>query len=320
MQETSQFSELITIRDFLRFAVTKFGNAGLTYGHGTTNALDDAAFLILESLHLPIDTLEPWLDARLTRAERALIGGVIEARVVTRQPSSYITRTAYIGPHKFTVDTRVIVPRSFIGELLCAEIDPPLALQRPPSRVLDLCTGSGCLAIVAAHTFPEAQVTAVDISAHALEVADENIRRHNLSGRVQARPGDLFDALQDEKFDLILCNPPYVQAATVASFPPEHKAEPALAHDGGADGMDLVRRVIDGAGRHLATHGTLIVELGQGRAIIERDYPQLPFLWLDTEHGEGEVFSLEAASLQAPPKAGSNRSKPKAITARGRRG
>ena len=313
MTESAQLTELITLRDFLRFAVSRFREAGLAFGHGTTSALDDAAFLLLETLHLPIDSLEPWLDARLTRAERTQMAAVIEKRVVTRKPSAYITRSAYIGPHRFYVDERVIVPRSFIGELLLADNDGalgllPFGLEAAPDRILDLCTGSGCLAIVAAHTFPGAKVTAADLSRDALAVAGENIKSHALGGRVEVVETDLFGNLGDATFDLIVCNPPYVTAKAVAAFPAEHKSEPVMAHLGGADGMDLVRRLMSTAAGHLTPGGTLVVEVGQGRSILERDYPDLPFVWFDTEHSRGEVFALPASAVQVDMKPGGKRS------------
>lgn len=309
MSELASLSELITLRDFLRFAVSQFRAAELVYGHGTATALDDAAFLLLETLHLPVDSLEPWLDARLTRAERFVVATAIENRVVTRKPSAYLTRSAYIGTHRFYVDERVIVPRSFIGELLCADGGPQFGLASDPKRILDLCTGSGCLAIVAAHTFPSATVTAGDLSPDALAVAAENIKRHRLGDRVQLVQTDLFAALGKAQFDLIVSNPPYVTAATVAAFPPEHKSEPSLAHNGGTDGMDLVRRILKSASEYLAPDGTLVMEVGQGRTILERDYSDLPFLWLDTELSDGEVFTLDASALQTTPKSSAKRSK-----------
>ena len=309
MSELASLAELITVRDFLRFAVTQFRAAGLSFGHGVTTAFDDAAFLILETLHLPVDSLEPWLDARLTRVERATLAAVIERRVVTRKPSAYLTQSAYLGPHRFFVDERVIVPRSFIGELLLADDDLPLGLEREPARILDLCTGSGCLAIVAAHVFSDAVVVAGDISREALAVATENVKRHKLVDRVTLVETDLFGGLGRDRFDLILCNPPYVTAAAVVAFPAEHKAEPVLAHIGGTDGMDLARRILASASDYLVPDGTLVVEIGQGRAILERDYPELPFLWLDTEHSQGEVFALDAASLQTGASPTSKRSK-----------
>ncbi len=312
MSETTLVPELQTIRDFLRFAVSRFREAGLAFGHGTATALDDAAFLILESLHLPIDSLEPWLEARLTRAERLQLAAMIENRVVTRKPSAYLTRSAYLGRHRFYVDERVIVPRSFLSELmLAAEADEvlPFGLENPPQRILDLCTGSGCLAIVAAHVFEQATVTAADLSQNALAVAAENVARHTLASRVTLVEGDLFAALGDQVFDLIICNPPYVTAAAVACFPAEHKAEPTLAHLGGADGMDIVRRLLADAGAHLAPDGILAVEVGQGRATLEAQFPELPFLWLDTALSEGEVFVLPAAAVQAVTKPAGKRAR-----------
>jgi ribosomal protein L3 glutamine methyltransferase len=304
-------AELITIRDHLRFAVSRFGEAGLVYGHGTTTALDDAAFLILETLNLPHETLEPWLDARLTRAERGKVLAMIETRVVTRKPTSYLTKSAYIGPYRFVVDERVIVPRSFIGELLCTQDGLPFGLMQTPARILDLCTGSGCLAIVAAHLFPDATVVAADISAGALAVAARNVADHKLEHRVELVGSDLFATITAPAFDLILCNPPYVTATAVAAFPAEYTAEPQLAHLGGDDGMDLVRRVLDEAGRHLRPHGTLVMEIGQGRPILERDYPQVPFLWLETAMSQGEVFALDARALHGTRNAGTKGTKPR---------
>jgi ribosomal protein L3 glutamine methyltransferase len=318
VSEITQFPELLSIRDYLRFAVTRFREAGLTYGHGTTTALDDAAFLILETLHLPIDSLEPWLDARLTRAERQQLATMIENRVVTRKPSAYLTRSAYLGPHRFVVDERVIVPRSFLAELMLAaqaDGDLPFGLEMPPLRILDLCAGSGCLAIVAAHLFPHADVHAVDLSKDALAVAAENVKRHSLDGRLTVVEGDLFGALGSTAFDLIISNPPYVTADAVQRFPAEHKAEPTMAHLGGADGMELVRRILADAGDYLTKNGTLVVEVGQGRETLEGAYPHLPFLWLDTELSEAEVFALPAEALRADKKPAAKRPR-----ARGTRG
>ena len=302
---------LQTIRDWLRFAVSRFNEARLVYGHGTATALDEAAFLILATLHLDPDTLDPWLDARLTMAERKAIADVIERRVVTRKPASYLTRSAWIGPHKFYVDERVIVPRSYIGELMNGGFAGVLAAGEPPRRVLDLCTGSGCLAILAALEFPDALVDAADLSTEALEVARRNVAEYGLGARVHLRDGDLFGAVGDERFDLIVCNPPYVTSEAVAAFPPEYQAEPVMAHDGGADGMMLVRRVLAEAGAHLTPGGTLVVELGFGRPVIEAAFADLPFLWLDTAESEGEVFALPASALQRSATKPRAKAKPK---------
>ena len=290
---------LQTVRDWLRFAVSRFTAAQLVYGHGTATALDEAAFLILATLHLPHDQLEPWLDARLTMPERQKLAEAIETRVVTRKPAAYIVKCAWIGPHKFYVDDRVIVPRSFLAELMIGGLDGVWTGDAPPARVLDLCTGSGCLAIIAAHMFPDATVDAADLSTDALAVAKRNVAEHALSGRITLHEGDLFGAIGASRYDLIVCNPPYVTSVAVAAFPTEYKSEPAMAHDGGADGMVLVRRVLAEAAHHLTADGVLVVEIGQGRATIERASPDLPFLWLDTEASEGEVFALPASALAA---------------------
>jgi ribosomal protein L3 glutamine methyltransferase len=290
--------KLETIRDWLRFAVTSMTRAGLVYGHGSENAIDEAAFLILETLTLPIDDINPWLDCRLTTAERDAIDRIISARIETRKPAAYLTNAAYIRGHRFYVDERVIVPRSFIGELLAR--DSLTALMPDPSkvrRVLDLCTGSGCLAILAAEAFPEAEVVASDISEAALEVAKRNIRDYGLERRVRALKADLYQGIPECRFDLIISNPPYVTAAAVEAFPPEYKAEPWLAHHGGADGLDLVRRILSQAGDWLSSDGSLIVEIGTGRERLEAVRPDLDFLWLDTEASEGEVFALPAEQL-----------------------
>lgn len=288
--------DLATIRDFFRYAVTSFARAGLVFGHGATNAVDEAAFLILEALSLPIDDINPWLDARLAADERDRLTALIEARVTTRKPAAYLVNKAYIQGIPFYVDERVIVPRSFIGEILAGDA-AFLPSAEDVGSVLDLCTGSGCLAILAALAFPNAAIVGADLSADALAVATRNVKDHGLDDRVSLVEGDLFAPLGARKFDLMLANPPYVDAAAMPAFPPEYRAEPAMAHAGGADGMDLVRRIIAGARAHLAECGGLLCEIGGGRDILERDFPDLPFLWLDTEESEGEVFWLARADL-----------------------
>ena len=292
---------LVTIRDWLRLAVSRFNAAGLVYGHGTSSVLDEAAFLILETLHLPVDQLEPWLDARLTMRERQSLADIIEARITTRKPAPYLTKCAYIRGHRFTVDERVIVPRSYIGELLDGGLDDIIPEPAAVSRILDLCTGGGSLAILAALAFPDAQVDAVDISADALEVAALNVADYGLKDRITLHRSDLFAALAGRAYDLILSNPPYVTEAAVQAFPPEYQAEPVLAHLGGRDGMDLVRLILRDAADHLTREGHLVVEIGMGRAAIEAGYPSLPFLWLDTAESDGEVFALPASALSAKP-------------------
>jgi ribosomal protein L3 glutamine methyltransferase len=293
--------ELVTVRDWLRFATSRFRGAGLVFGHGTSTALDEAAFLVLETLHLPIDQLEPWLGARLTRAERAAVLDIVEQRIATRKPAAYLTGTAYIQGHRFAVDERVIVPRSYIGELLATGGLDHL-LDAPPLHVLDLCTGSGCLAILAALRFPEATVDAVELSADALEVARRNVAEHGLEARVRLLEGDIFTPLGTARYDLVIANPPYVAGAEVAAFAPEFRAEPELAHLGGPDGLDLVRRIIASAGAYLEPGGLMVMEIGTGRALIEAEFPTLPFAWLDTAESVGEVLAIGADDLAPPPR------------------
>lgn len=294
----SALTELLTVRDFLRYAVSRFRAAKLVHGHGVTTAYDEAAFIVLEGLHLPVDQLEPWLDARLTATERERLAGLIEARITTRKPACYLLNRSYIGGLPFYVDERVIVPRSFIGELLVGGLFegdqlPTNVDLSEISAVLDLCTGSGCLAIVAANIFPQAKIDAVDLSKDALDVARINVKDHGLEDRVELIESDLFKSLRGRKYDLIISNPPYVTAEEVSSFPPEYAAEPQMAHLGGADGMDLVRIILRDAKKHLTPGGGLLCEIGLGREIIEAEYPDIPFVWLDTEDSEGEVFWVE---------------------------
>lgn len=295
--------DLVTLRDWWRYGVSKFTAANLSYGHGTASAVDEAAFLILSVLNLPIDVLDPWLDCRLTRDERIAVRNILDKRVTTRKPASYLTNTAWIQGRKFYVDERVIVPRSFIGELLCQDrLSSAVADPANVARVLELCTGSGCLAILAAEAFPNATIDASDISADALDVANRNVSAYGLAERVKLHRADLFDGLAQNAYDLIICNPPYVRADEVAAFPAEYQAEPRLAHLGGDDGLDLVHRILDAASDYLADDGTLVVEIGTGRETLEAARPNLPFLWLDTETSAGEIFSLAASDLKTSRK------------------
>jgi len=297
----SPADDLISIRDLVRYAVSRFNAAGLAFGHGTSSALDDAVFLVLETLKLPIDELDPWLDARLTRAEREAIVGLIERRVEERIPTPYLVGRAYIQGIPFHVDERVIVPRSFIGELLVSSlvggegfalIDDPEAV----TSVVDICTGSGCLAILAARLFPNAEVDAVDLSPDALEVAAINVEALGADS-VHLHHGDLFEPLAGRRYDLIVTNPPYVEADVMEELPEEYRHEPEMALAGGPDGLDVVRRILAAAPDHLTPGGGLICEIGTGREILEAEYPDLPFLWLDTEESEAEVFWLTAEAL-----------------------
>lgn len=297
----SPADDLITVRDLLRYAVSRFGAAKIAFGHGTTTALDEAAFILLEGLSLPVDDLAPWLEARLTRPERERLLGLIEARVTTRKPAPYLLGRAYIQGVPFRVDERVIIPRSYLGEMImtgalagdgAGPVPDPFAVE----RVLDLCTGSGCLAILAAMAFPESAVDAVDLSGDALEVAKLNVADHEMGERVTLFQGDLFAPLKGRRYDLIITNPPYVALGEVDAFPAEFKAEPVMAHLGGADGLDIVRRILREAGNHLTPDGGLLCEIGTGRDILEEEF-DLPFLWLDSEESEGEVFWLLAKDL-----------------------
>jgi ribosomal protein L3 glutamine methyltransferase len=281
---------LVTLNDFFRFAVRRFKGARLAYGHGTTNAVDEAAFLMLEALRLPIHTIDPWLDLRPTAAERARLLTLIDARVDLRMPAPYLLGAAYMRGVRFHIDRRALIPRSFIGDLLAdgaLPIDP-----RKVRRVLDLCTGSGCLAILAALTFPRARVDAVDLSAGALALARRNVATHRLGNRVTLHRGDLFQPLARQRYDLILTNPPYVDARGMAKLPPEYRHEPRMALAAGDDGLDLVRRILDEAPRHLRAGGGLLCEIGRGKTPLERAYPDTDFIWLDTEQSSGEVFWL----------------------------
>lgn len=299
----SPADELLTLRDLVRYAVTRFAQARLVYGHGTTTALDEAAFMMLEGLSLPVDELGPWLEARLTRPERERLIGLIEARIATRKPAPYLVGRAYIQGVPFRVDERVIVPRSYLGEMmmtgaLTQDGAGPIPDPFEVSSVLDLCTGSGCLAILAAMAYPNAAVDAVDLSTDALEVAKINVADHEMEDRVRLVAGDLFKPLAGRRYDLIVANPPYVAKAEVDAFPAEYRAEPVMAHLGGTDGLDLVRRILASAGDHLTDEGGLLCEIGTGRDILEAEY-DLPFLWLDSAESEGEVFWLSAADLAA---------------------
>jgi ribosomal protein L3 glutamine methyltransferase len=290
----------VTPRDWLRYAAGRFLAADLAFGQGATTALDEAAYLILEGLGLPIDTLDPFLDARLMRAERARLLDLIAARATTRKPAAYLVNRAYIKGVPFYVDERVIVPRSYIGELLMTVFAEENALTGDPAHVasvLDLCTGGGSLAILAARVFPNAHVVGADLSPEALAVAKRNVEEHGLGDRIALKQGDLFAAVKGQRYDLILANPPYVDAEALAEFPPEYAAEPRIAHAGGADGLDIVRRILREVAGHLTRRGALICEIGRGRIPLSRDFPNLPFTWLDTAESIGEVFLLRAGDF-----------------------
>jgi ribosomal protein L3 glutamine methyltransferase len=297
--------ELQTLLDFVRYAVSRFAEAKLVFAHGTTDPVAEAAFLVCETLHLHPDQFDHFAGARVTAHEGKQILDLIERRIATRKPAAYLVNKIYMRGLPFYVDERTIVPRSFIGELLEQHfggdgdeeagslISDPDAVE----SVLDLCTGSGCLAILASRNFPNAEIDAVDISKDALEVAARNVRDYALEDRLTLYRGDLFKPLGGKRYDLIISNPPYVDAQGMAGLPRECRAEPKLAFDGGADGLDIVRRILDEAEAHLTPQGGLLCEIGRCRPQLEAAYPQLPLLWLDTEDSEGEVFWIAAADL-----------------------
>jgi ribosomal protein L3 glutamine methyltransferase len=285
---------LATVRDLLRFAVSRFSEAGLAFGHGSDNAWDEAAYLILKTLHLPLDRLEPLLDATLTRSEVERVVDVLKRRVEERVPAAYLTREAWLGEFRFYVDERVIVPRSHIAGLLRDGLAPWIVDAGAVGRVLDLCTGSGCLAILAAHAFPEATVDATEISEAALQVAERNVANYGLGRRVRLVQGDLFEGLGAGRYDVIVSNPPYVSAAAMAELPAEYRAEPQLALAGGDDGLAIVRRILREAPSRLSAQGVLVAEIGDNREALEAACPRLPFTWPALAAGNEAVFVLTA--------------------------
>ncbi len=289
-------SSLHTLRDFLRFAVSRFQQAGLVFGHGSDNAHDEAAYLILHTLHLPLDMLEPYLDAALLADEKTELLGKLRERIEQRMPVAYITQHARQGDFDFYVDERVIVPRSFIYELLGEPLSPWIEYPELVHRALDLCTGSGCLAIQMAAHYPAAQIDAVDISLDALEVAAVNVEDYGLQERIQLVHTDLFEGLEGT-YDLIVSNPPYVDAESVDALPEEYLHEPELALGSGEDGLDATREILLQAAKFLNPRGVLLVEIGHNRDVLEREYPELPFVWLDTSGGDGFVFLLTREQL-----------------------
>ena len=299
--DINHFSEasasLKTVRDCLRFAVSRFNEAELFFGHGSENAYDEAAYLILHTLHLPLEELEPFMDARLTQSEIYEVLNIIEKRVDQRLPAAYLTQQAWLGDHSFYVDERVIVPRSFIAELLREGLFPWIEDAEQVNSVLDLCTGSGCLAILASEAFPHAIIDAVDLSADALDVAQYNVTDYGLDERIELIESDLFEKLPDRKYDLIISNPPYVDAPSVAALPQEYKHEPELALGSGTDGLDATRIILQQAAEHLTENGILVVEIGHNRDALESAFPGLPFTWLDVTAGGEFVFLLHKNDL-----------------------
>ena len=289
-------ARLKTVRDWLDLTVGRFNEAGLYFGHGSANAHDEAAYLILHTLKLPLDELDSVLDRQLTPAEIVSIEDIVRRRVEERVPAAYLTREAWLGEFRFYIDERAIVPRSYIAELLRDELVPWVSDDQPVDKALDLCTGSGCLAILLALAFPDAEVDATELSPDALEVAARNVSDYGLQERVHLAHGDLFAGLTGH-YDLIVSNPPYVNRQSMENLPQEYQAEPHMALAGGEDGLEIVRRVLAQAGAHLNERGLLIVEIGHNRDTLEQIFPKLPFTWVETSGGDGFVFLLAAADL-----------------------
>jgi ribosomal protein L3 glutamine methyltransferase len=287
-----------TLRDLLRYGVTRFNTAGLFFGHGSSNAFDEAAYLMLHTLKLPLDKLEPFLDARLLPEEIDALLNVIERRATERVPAAYITNEAWLGDYRFYVDERVIVPRSFIAELIPDLFSPWVSDPESVMNVLEVCTGSGCLPIMLADAFPNAQVDAVDISADALAVARRNVEEYELQDRISLIESDLYTQVPKRKYDLIVTNPPYVNAGSMGKLPQEYRHEPQIALAGGTDGMDLVRKIVAGAAQRLTKNGVLIVEIGNEREHTEAAFPELELTWLSTSAGDDMIFLLTADQLK----------------------
>ena len=296
---TSLVQELQTLRDFIRWALTQFNRHNLYYGHGTDNAWDEALHLVLGSLHLPWDTDERLLDARLTQLEREKLLHLIQQRCEQHTPLPYLLGESWFAGLAFKVDPRVLIPRSPIAELIEQGFSPWVDALEPPKRILDLCTGSGCIGIACAYAFPVAEVVLADISQDALDVAEENIARHHLLSRVKTHCGDLFRELDGETFDLIVSNPPYVDARDLATMPEEYRQEPELALAAGEDGLSLVRVILAQARHHLTPQGLLVVEVGNSDEALEALLPQVPFLWVEFESQARGVFVLTADQLAA---------------------
>ncbi len=292
-------NELATLRDWLRWAVTRFGEARLAFGHGTTNAYDEAAYLLLHALHLPLDRLDPFLDATLAQSERQELAQLFARRIDERVPAAYLTHEAWLGEFRFYVDERVLVPRSYIAELLPDGLSPFVGDGADVCAALDLCTGSGCLAILMAHAFPQADIDAVDLSADALAVAQRNVSDYALADRINLIRSDLYANLSEKSYDLIISNPPYVTATAMEQLPAEYRHEPALALAGGDDGLDAVRVIVQDAPRFLGPGGVLVVEVGHNRDATEGAFPRLPMVWLETPSAENSVFVVRREDLIA---------------------
>ncbi len=291
-------SELITLRDWLRYTVSQFEASDIFYGHGTDNAYDEAVWLILSSLHLPHDTLNNFLEARLTSTERATLATRIEQRVNNHTPTAYLVNEAWLQGFKFYVDERVIVPRSFIAELLNNHLHPWVEFPEMIESAADICTGSGCLGVLLANSFPNAAIDVIDISPDAIAVANINIDNYGLDDQITAIQSDMFSALTGKTYDVIISNPPYVDAPSMATLPAEYQNEPQLALGSGNDGLDHTHTLLREAANYLNDDGLLIVEIGHNRDALIAAYPNLAFHWLEVSSGDQFVFLLTKSQLE----------------------
>ncbi|MGZ8192949.1 MAG: 50S ribosomal protein L3 N(5)-glutamine methyltransferase [Methylobacter sp.] len=284
---------LSTIRDYIRWAASRFTEAKVCFGHGTATALDEAAALVLHTIHQPYNLAEPYLETVLTLKERQDVINIIARRITERKPAAYLTHKAIFAGLSFYVDERVLVPRSPIAELIEQRFAPWVE-EEQVGLILDLCTGSACIAIACAYAFPDAQVDAVDSSADALAVAELNVAKHQLSGSVELYQSDLFNELPDTQYDVIVSNPPYVSLAEWEQLPREYRAEPDIGFKGGYSGLDIVLRILVDADDYLTEQGILIVEVGSSAETLQDSFPDVPFYWLDFERGGDGVFLLTA--------------------------
>ncbi len=298
MNNTQIQQELLTIRDWLRYAVSRFENSDIFYGHGTDNAYDEAVWLIMSGLHLPHDTLNNFLDAKLTSEERVKLAGFIEQRINKHTPTAYLLKEAWLQGYKFYVDERVLIPRSFIAELLVNDgLQPWIEYPELVNSAVDICTGSGCLGVLLADVFPDAQVDVVDISPDAIDVCNINIANFGMQDRITAIQSDMFSALKDKQYDLIISNPPYVDAPSMAELPAEYRNEPQLALGSGTAGLDHTHTILREAANYLTDNGILVVEIGHNRDALLEAYPDLPFTWLEVSSGDQFVFLLTKQQL-----------------------
>ena len=294
---TAASTELLTIRDWLRYAVSQFEASDIFYGHGTDNAYDEAVWLVMSALHLPMDTLNNFFDARITNVERSKLSQLLEQRISSHTPTAYLVKEAWLQGLKFFVDVRVLVPRSFIAELLNDDLSPWIEYPELVESAADICTGSGCLGIMLASAFPNAAVDVVDISTDALDVANINIANYGLEDQITAIQSDMFTALKGRKYDVIISNPPYVDAPSMAELPAEYRNEPQIALGSGNDGLDHTHTLLREAGHYLNENGILIVEIGHNRDALQAAYPNIAFNWLEVSSGNEFVFLLTKAQL-----------------------